>query len=192
MSDEGGDRIDGEEELAAPDWRVRAGAQKQTDTQGKRTARSNTRTLEELVCTLHDGQRPHPITTSQNDFINMRSVVNAQTLSEESITCIADKEDRHQNIMSSVALKMGVEEPWTIERVAKFIELALLSYTCFGGKGVGERQSSAHPMNRMHPRYTFGIWSGTRNNSLECVVGIAERVLRARKIRRLEPQQKAR
>ena len=25
MSDEGGDRIDGEEELAAPDWRVRAG-----------------------------------------------------------------------------------------------------------------------------------------------------------------------
>ena len=24
MSDEGGDRIDGEEELAAPDWRVRA------------------------------------------------------------------------------------------------------------------------------------------------------------------------
>ena len=33
------------------------------------------------------------------------------------------KEDRHQNIMSSVALKKGVEEPWTIERVVKFIDL---------------------------------------------------------------------
>ena len=36
------------------------------------------------------------------------------TTSEESVTCIAVKEDRHQNIMSSVALKKGVEEPWTI------------------------------------------------------------------------------
>ena len=33
------------------------------------------------------------------------------------------KEDRHQNIMNSVAFKKGVEEPWTIERVAKFSHL---------------------------------------------------------------------
>ena len=33
------------------------------------------------------------------------------------------KEDRHQNIMSSVALKKGVQEPWTIERVVRFIDL---------------------------------------------------------------------
>ena len=45
-----------------------------------------------------------------------------QAISEESITCIAVKEDRHQNIMSSLALKRGVEEPWTIERVAKFVD----------------------------------------------------------------------
>ena len=32
------------------------------------------------------------------------------------------KEDRHQNIMSSVTLQKGVEEPWT-ERVVKFIDL---------------------------------------------------------------------
>ena len=53
----------------------------------------------------------------------MKSVANAQTISEESITCVAAKEDRHQNIMSSVALKKGVAGPWTIERVAKFIDL---------------------------------------------------------------------
>ena len=59
-------------------------------------------------------------------FMKVKSVPNAQTISEESITCTAVKEDRHQNIMSSVALKIGVEEPWTIERVAKFIDLAWL------------------------------------------------------------------
>ena len=56
-------------------------------------------------------------------FMNMESAQNVQAISEESITCVAVKEDRHQNIMSSVALKKGVEEPWTIERVVKFIDL---------------------------------------------------------------------
>ena len=42
---------------------------------------------------------------------------------KESITCVAVKEDRHPNIMSSVALKKGVGEPWTIERVVTFIDL---------------------------------------------------------------------
>ena len=39
---------------------------------------------------------------------------------EESATCIAVKQDRHQN-MSSVVLKKGIEEPWASERVASFI-----------------------------------------------------------------------
>ena len=57
-------------------------------------------------------------------IVEMKSVPNAQTVSEESMTCIAVKEDRHQNIMSSVEMKKkGVEELWTIERVAKCIDL---------------------------------------------------------------------
>ena len=55
--------------------------------------------------------------------MKMESAPSAQSISEESITCVAVKEDRHQNIMSSVASKKGVEEPWTIERVVKFIDL---------------------------------------------------------------------
>ena len=55
--------------------------------------------------------------------MRMECSPSVQAISEESITCIALKEDRHQNIMSSVALKKGFEEPWTIERVAKFIDL---------------------------------------------------------------------
>ena len=35
-------------------------AQKSTDTEGERKGRSDTRTAQRLVCTLHDGKRPHP------------------------------------------------------------------------------------------------------------------------------------
>ena len=55
-------------------------------------------------------------------FMRMEPAPNVQATSEESITCISAKEDRHQNIMSSVALKRGVAEPWTIERVVRFID----------------------------------------------------------------------
>ena len=44
-------------------------------------------------------------------------------MSEESVTCVAVKEDRHQNIMNSVALKKATEEPLTIERVVNYIDL---------------------------------------------------------------------
>ena len=54
-------------------------------------------------------------------FMRMQPAVNAQTISEETIKFIAVKDDEHQNIMSSVALRKGVEEPWMIERVAEFI-----------------------------------------------------------------------
>ena len=52
----------------------------------------------------------------------VESAPNVQAISQESTTCVAVKEDRHQNIISSVALKKGVEEPWTIERVVIFID----------------------------------------------------------------------
>ena len=55
--------------------------------------------------------------------MKMESAPSSQSISKESIACVAVKEDRHQNIMSSVALKKGVEQLWTIERVVKFIDL---------------------------------------------------------------------
>ena len=56
-------------------------------------------------------------------FMKLEFTPSAQSIPEESITCVAVKEDRHQNIMSSVALKKGLEEPWAVERVVKFIDL---------------------------------------------------------------------
>ena len=54
-------------------------------------------------------------------FLKPNSAASSQTIPAESVTCIAVKEDRHQNIMSSVVLKKGIEEPWASERVARFI-----------------------------------------------------------------------
>ena len=54
-------------------------------------------------------------------FLKPTSTASSQTIPEESVTCIAVKEDRHQNIMSSVVLKKGIEQPWASERVARFI-----------------------------------------------------------------------
>ena len=56
-----------------------------------------------------------PIIAMDYFFMIMESGPSAQSISEESTTCVAVKEHRHQNIMSSVALKKGVEEPWTVE-----------------------------------------------------------------------------
>ena len=52
-------------------------------------------------------------------FMKMKSVVNAQAVSEESVICIAVKVDRHQNIMSSVASRKGDEIPWTMREWRK-------------------------------------------------------------------------
>ena len=50
------------------------------------------------------------------------------------------------------------------------------------------KQITTGPMNRMNPRYQYGIWFGMRNNSTECFIGNADGAVRAREIRRLEPQ----
>ena len=63
-----------------------------------------------------EDQSRRPIVAMDFFFIKMESTPSAQAISEKSITCVAVKEDRHQNIMSSVALKKGVEESWTVER----------------------------------------------------------------------------
>ena len=52
-------RFDGEEELAAPDWRVRAGPRSKP-TQRERGARSNKLAVPRLVRTLYDGKGSHP------------------------------------------------------------------------------------------------------------------------------------
>ena len=81
------------------------------------------RTHHHIVKQKSEDQSRRPIIAIDYFFLRMESFPSVQAISEESITCIAVKEDRYQNVMSSVALKKGVEEPWSAERVAKFIDL---------------------------------------------------------------------
>ena len=132
-SDEGEARLDGEEELVAPDWGARGGPRnKPTQKQREEHEPSHVPFRDWFTnCMTGRGRTHHQVTEGQSRrptivmyyHMKMQSVLSAQTMSEEAVTYIAVKEDRHQNIMSSVALKKGVEEPWTIERVAKFIDL---------------------------------------------------------------------
>ena len=48
------------------------------------------------------------------------------------------------------------------------------------------RPIASEPLNKMNPRYKFGVWLGVRNNNAECFVGAAGGVFRAREVRRIE------
>ena len=138
ISDEEGNEIDGEEELAAPDWQVIAGPRNKP-TQREREEHEATHVPFRdwcVHCILGRGRTHHRVAKQKSEdqsrgpvipmdcfFMRMEPAPNVQAISEKSITCVAVKEDRHQNIMSSVALKKGVEESWTIERVVRFIDL---------------------------------------------------------------------
>ena len=111
MSDGDGGEIDGEEELAAPDWRVRAGPRNKP-TQREREEHEAThvpfrdccahfmmgrgRTHHHVAKQKSEDQSRRPIIAMDYYFMKMQSVANAQTISEESITCIAVKFDMHQ------------------------------------------------------------------------------------------------
>ena len=138
MTDEEGEGVEGEGEAGAADWRVRTGPRNKP-TARKRGAQEATHILFRdwcAHCMMGRGRTHHhvskkscgdlsrrPIIAMDHYFLQPNSTVNSQTIPDESVTCIPAKEHRDQNIMSSVALKKEVEEPWTVERVAKFIDL---------------------------------------------------------------------
>ena len=132
------DGVDSDEESATPDWRVRAGPRNRP-TQAKREEHEVTHVPFRDWCTpfmMGSGRTHHHATKQRSEdetrrptfamdyfFLRMQPAVNSRTISEEAITCIAVNEDRHHNLMRSVALKKRVEEPRTSEIVAKFIDL---------------------------------------------------------------------
>ena len=68
-------------------------------------------------------------------------------------------------------------------RFERLHEKPTQEFAAFGEK-VLARPISSEPLNRMNPRYKFGVWLGLR----KCFVGTAEGVFRAREVRRIEQQ----
>ena len=56
------------------------------------------------------------------------------------------------------------------------------------GEKVLARPISSEPLNRINPRYKFGVWLGVRNNGAERFVETAGGVFRSREVRRIEHQ----
>ena len=117
MSDAEGNEIDGEGVLAAPDWRVRAGpGNKPTQREREEHEATHVPFRDWCVrCMVRRGRSHHHVAKQKSEdqsrgpviamdyfFIRMEPAPNVQAISEESITCVAVKGDRHQNIMSSV------------------------------------------------------------------------------------------
>ena len=75
------------------------------------------RTHHHIAKPKSEDESRRPIIAMDYFFMKLESAQSTQSISEEWITCVKMKEDRHQNTMRSVALKTGVEEPWTVDRV---------------------------------------------------------------------------
>ena len=132
MSGEEGDEIDGEEELAAPGWRVRAGTKANRHRRREKSTKQHTYRDWCAHCMMGKGRTHYHVCKTKSEeesrksiiamdyyLMKMESAPNVQAISEESVACVAVKEDRHQNIMSSVVLKKRIEEPRASERVAR-------------------------------------------------------------------------
>ena len=101
--------------MAAPDWRVRAGPTNKP-TQREREDHEAThvpfrdwcahcmmgkdRTHHHVAKQKGEDQSRRPIIAMDYFFIKMESTPSAPEMSEEPITCVAVKEDRHQKIMT--------------------------------------------------------------------------------------------
>ena len=139
MSNEEGYRIDGEKRIGSARLACESRTLKHTDAEEKKEEHQATfvtfrdwcthcmmgrgRTHDHVTNQKSEDQSRRPTIAMDYHSMKMKFVVNSNAMSEKSVTCIAVQEDRHKHIMSSVALKKGVEEPWTIERVPKFIDL---------------------------------------------------------------------
>ena len=120
-------KVNVQESWRRPDWRVQSRSSEQVDAEREGGGRSTRPVLRDWCthCMMGRGRTHHHVPKQQSEdqsrrppgicgrlqyFMNMNSVVNSHTISEQS--CIAVKEDRDQNITCSVAVKKGVEESW--------------------------------------------------------------------------------
>ena len=123
MTDEEGEGVDGEGEAGAVDWRVRAGPRNKPTAREREEHEATHMPLRGWCthCMMGRGRTHHHVSKQKSEkllrnhgllfSLTKNSTASSQTIPEGSVTCIAVKEDRHQNIMSSVFLKNGIEEP---------------------------------------------------------------------------------
>ena len=126
MIDEEGAGVGGEVEAKTADWRVRAGPRNKPSAKEREEHEATHMPFRDWCthCMMGRGRTHHHVSMKRNEDLSKRPIIAmgyyflkpnstaiSQTISDESVTCIAVKEDRHQNIMSSEVFKKGIEEP---------------------------------------------------------------------------------
>ena len=125
MTDEEGEGVECEGEAGTALWRVRAGPRDKPTARSREAHEATHMPFRDWCahCMMGRDRTHHhvskkkcedlsrrPITAMDHHFLKPNSTASPQTMPDESLTCIAAKEDRHQNFMSSVVVKKGVEE----------------------------------------------------------------------------------
>ena len=125
MTDEEGEGVEGEGEVGTADWRVRASPSNKPTAREREEHEATHMPFSDWCthCMMGRGRTHHQVSKKRSEdlskrpkamdsfFIKPNSTANSQTIPDESVTCTAVKEDRHHNIVSSVVLKKGIEEP---------------------------------------------------------------------------------
>ena len=124
ITDEEGEGVDGEGEAGTVDWRVRAGP-RNTPTAREREEHEATHMLFGDWCThcmIGRGRTHHHVSKKRvrtcrryqrkprTNFLMPHSTADSQAIPDESVTCVAVKEDRHHNIVSSAHQLVGYKE----------------------------------------------------------------------------------
>ena len=132
ITDEEGEGVGGEGEAGTADWIVRTGPRNKPTGREREEHEATHVPFRDWCthCMMGRGRSHHHLSKKRSEDLSRRprramdyhfsSQIPSQTTADESVTCIAVK-DRHQNIMSSVVLKKGIDEPWASERVTRFI-----------------------------------------------------------------------
>ena len=137
MTDEEGEGVECEGEAGTALWRVRAGPRNKLTAREREAHEATHMAFRDWCahCMMGRDRTHHHVSKKKSEdlsrrpimavdyyFLKPNSTASPQTMPDESLTCIAVKEDRHQNSMSTVVVKKGVEEPLASERVARFID----------------------------------------------------------------------
>ena len=122
MTDEEGG-VGGKGEAGTSDWRVRAGPRNNPTVREREEHEAKHMPFRDWCthCVMGRGRALHHVSKKRSEDLSMRlhetkknfgplfltpnSVAKSETTPDESVTCIAVKEERHQNIICSVVLK---------------------------------------------------------------------------------------
>ena len=127
MTDEEGKGAEAEGQGGTPEWRVRAGPRNKPTAREREEHEATHMPFRDWCthCMMGRGRTRHHVSKKRSEdlsrratsvmdysFLKPNSIADSQTIPDESVTCIAVKEDRHQNIMGKGESRKNHQLVW--------------------------------------------------------------------------------